>query len=354
MPFENNRFARAADVLQRGHEDGAFPAAVVEVGTAERALWRQAFGRLDYDAASPSTTETTIFELASLTKVIATTSVAIRLVEKHAIDLSDRLKRWMPEWTGKDRDAVTVRALLTHSSGLTATLPFYRDHQGRQEFQHAICTLPLEYGPDTQSIYSDLGFILLAFILEDAGRTPFETAAGDFLRTVTRQPILFKPPSLLRSSIAPTEFDPWRGRRLVGEVHDENGWALGGVSGHTGLFGTAEAVGDFARLMLRAVMSGDDRIGSKDTVRRFVTRFAGVPGSRALGWDTMLPTSSCGTKISRTSFGHTGFTGTSLWIDPERQLYVVFLTNRVNPTRENNKIQKVRPALHDAVIDAFG
>ena len=202
MPFENNRFARAADVLQRGHENGAFPAAVVEVGMAERALWRQAFGRLDDDAASPSTTEATIFELASLTKVIATTSVAIRLVERRAIDLSDRVKRWMPEWTGKDRDAVTVRALLTHSSGLTATLPFYRDHQGRQEFQHAICTLPLEYAPDTQSIYSDLGFILLAFILEDAGRTPFGTAASDFLRAITRQPILFKPPSSLRSSIA--------------------------------------------------------------------------------------------------------------------------------------------------------
>jgi CubicO group peptidase (beta-lactamase class C family) len=348
----NNGFARAADIVRRGHEDGAFPAAVVEVGSIDGVLWRQSFGRLDYDPASPPTRDDTIFELASLTKVIATSTVAARLVGKGAIDLGDRMSRWMQEWRGNDRDGVTLRALLSHSSGLTATLPFYRDYRGRQEFQHAICALPLEYPPDSQSVYSDLGFILLGFILEDAAQTPFETVVRDYLRPITSSPILFKPPISMRSSIAPTEFDPWRGRRLVGEVHDENGWALGGVAGHTGLFGNAEAVGDFARVMLRGVASGDERIGTNEIVRRFVTRVSEVPGSRALGWDTMLPTSSCGTKISRSAFGHTGFTGTSLWIDPERQVYVVFLTNRVNPTRENNKIRDVRPALHDAVIDA--
>lgn len=352
--MENKRFARAADVVQRGHEDGAFPAAVVEVGTVEDTLWREPFGRFDYDEESPPTTVGTVFELASLTKVIATTSVALRLAERGTINLDDAVKRWIPEWRGTDRDAVTLRALLTHSSGLTGWLPFFRDHRGRQEYQHAICSLPLEYPPDTQSIYSDLGFILLGFILEDAAGTPFETQVNDFLKPITPAPIMFTPPLSMRSSIAPTEFDPWRGRRLIGDVHDENGWALGGVAGHTGLFGTAEAVGHFARAMLDALATGDDRIAKKETVRKFVTRVAQVPGSRALGWDTMLPTSSCGTKMSPTSFGHTGFTGTTLWIDPVRELYVVFLTNRVNPTRENNKIQKVRPALHDAVIDAFG
>jgi CubicO group peptidase (beta-lactamase class C family) len=347
------RFAAAADLVQRAHEDGAFPAAVVEVGTSDGVLWRQAFGRLDTDAASPSTEPGTLFDLASLTKVIATASVAMRLVEQRTINLDDKVKRWIPEWRGTDREAVTLRALLTHSSGLTAWLPFYRDYKGRQEFQHAICSLPLEYRPDTQSIYSDLGFILLAFVLEDAARSPFETLAREFLQPVTASPLLFKPPSSLRRVIAPTEFDPWRGRRLVGEVHDENAWALGGVAGHAGLFGAAEAVGDFARAILRALTSGDDRIARNETVRHFVTRVSEVPGSRALGWDTMLPTSSCGTKMSPAAFGHTGFTGTSLWIDPSRQLYVVFLTNRVSPTRENNRIQKVRPALHDAVIDAL-
>jgi len=349
----NHRFAAAADLIQRAHEDGAFPAAVVEVGDSDGVMWRQPFGRLDTDPSSPATEAGTIFDLASLTKVIATTSIAMQLVEQRKINLADDVKRWIPEWRGRDREGVTLRSLLTHSSGLTAWLPFYRDYKGRQEFQHAICSLPLEYRPDTQSIYSDLGFILLGFVLEDAAQSPFETLAGEFLRPVTASPMLFKPPTSLRPFIAPTEFDPWRGRRLVGEVHDENAWALGGVAGHAGLFGTAEAVGDFGRAILHAVAKGDDRIAARGTIREFVTRVAEVPGSRALGWDTMLPTSSCGTKISPTAFGHTGFTGTSLWIDPARQLYVVFLTNRVSPTRDNNKIQKVRPALHDAVIDAL-
>jgi CubicO group peptidase (beta-lactamase class C family) len=348
-----HRFAAPARVVQRAHEDGAFPAAVVEVGNGDGMMWRQPFGRLDSDPASPATEAGTIFDLASLTKVIATTSVAMRLVEQRKITLADEVKRWIPEWRGKDRDSVTLRSLLTHSSGLTAWLPVYRDYNVRQEFPHAICSLPLEYRPDTQEIYTDLGFILLAFILEDAARSPFERLVGEFLQPVTASPMLFKPTSSFRPFIAPTEFDPWRGRRLVGEVHDENAWALGGAAGHAGLFGTAEAVGDFARAVLRAVAKGDVRIGAMDTVRQFVTRVPEVPGSRALGWDTMLPTSSCGTKLSPTAFGHTGFTGTSLWIDPARHLYVVFLTNRVSPTRDNNKIQKVRPALHDAVIDAL-
>jgi CubicO group peptidase (beta-lactamase class C family) len=161
---------------------------------------------------------------------------------------------------------------------------------------------------------------------------------------LTAAPLLFNPPSGLRASIAPTEHDPWRGRCLIGEVHDENCWALGGAAGHAGLFGTAAAVGDFARVMLGALNGSDSRLATPRTARPFVTR-AGVPGSRALGWDTMLPTSSCGTKMSASAFGHTGFTGTTLWIDPERGIYVVFLTNRVNPTRENTAIQRVRPAL---------
>jgi CubicO group peptidase (beta-lactamase class C family) len=135
-------------------------------------------------------------------------------------------------------------------------------------------------------------------------------------------------------------------------VHDENCWALGGVAGHAGLFGTAEAVGDFARTILRARRGDDDRFARRETLMTFTTR-AGVPGSRALGWDTMLPTSSCGTRMSPSAFGHTGFTGTSLWIDPEHDVYVVLLTNRVNPTRENTAIQKIRPAIHDAVMVAL-
>jgi CubicO group peptidase (beta-lactamase class C family) len=346
-------FARAADVVQGGVAARAFPASVVEVGTSREVLWRQAFGRLDYEPDSDLTRNDTIFDLASLTKVIATTSLVMRLRERGAIALTDPIRKWIPQWRGNDREHVTIRSLLTHSSGLTAWLPFYRDHTGRQEFQHAICALPLEYAPDTQAIYSDLGFILLGFILEDAGGRSFQAQAEELLSTITSAPLVFNPPAALRRSIAPTENDPWRGRRLVGEVHDENCWALGGAAGHAGLFGTAEAVGDFARAMLGALKDSDGRIAGGDTVRLFVTRAGATTGSRALGWDTMLPSSSCGTAISRSAFGHTGFTGTTLWIDPEREVYVVFLTNRVNPTRENTAIQQIRPALHDAVISAL-
>jgi CubicO group peptidase (beta-lactamase class C family) len=346
-------FSGAAGIVERGVGEHAFPAAVVEVGRRDAVLWQQPFGRLDYESDSPATRLDTIFDLASLTKVIATTSLVMRLVERRALALDDPIRQWIPEWRGTDREHVTVRSLLSHSSGLTAWLPFFRDHTGRQEFQHAICALPLEYKPDTQSIYSDLGFILLGFIIEDAGGSPFQSQAQALVAEVTDAPLLFNPPIELRPAIAPTEQDAWRGRRLVGEVHDENCWALGGASGHAGLFGTAKAVGDFARAMLGALNGTDARLATATTARVFVSR-AGVPGSRALGWDTMLPTSSCGTKMSASAFGHTGFTGTTLWIDRDREIYVVLLTNRVNPTRENTRIQQVRPALHDAVIAAFG
>jgi len=343
-------FARAADVVQRGVVKRAFPAAVVEVGTRRGVLWQQAFGRLDADPDSPPAHNGTIFDLASLTKVIATTSLVMRRVDCGTLALQHPIGKWIPEWRGKDREDVTVRSLLTHSSGLTAWLPFFRDHTGRREFQHAICSLPLEYPPDAQAIYSDLGFMLLGFIVEDAGGQSFQSQAVQLLGALTTAPVLFNPPATLRSSIAPTENDPWRGRRLVGEVHDENCWALGGAAGHSGLFGTAQAVGDVARAVLGALEGTDLRLASAHTVRLFVKRYSAATGSRALGWDTMLPTSSCGTKMSPSAFGHTGFTGTTLWIDPEREVYVVFLTNRVNPTRENTTIQEIRPALHDAVL----
>jgi CubicO group peptidase (beta-lactamase class C family) len=285
-----------------------------------------------------------------LTKVVATTSLAMKAVDEARLDLDSRLATHFPEWRGADREMVTVRDLLTHSSGLTAYLPFFRDHRGRAEFQRAICTLPLEYTPRTRSLYSDLGFILLGFLLEDCS-APSATLTAQFTALssrVTSHPLAFDPPRARRANIAPTEIDSWRGRLLVGEVHDENAWALGGAAGHAGLFGTAAAVGDFARAVLRTI-AGEAILAQPETMRMFITK-AGVPdSSRALGWDTMLPTSSCGTLFSATSIGHTGFTGTSLWIDWERDFYVVLLTNRVHPSREGQGIGELRRRVHEAI-----
>jgi CubicO group peptidase (beta-lactamase class C family) len=217
-------------------------------------------------------------------------------------------------------------------------------------YERAISAEPLEYAPRSRSVYSDLDFMLLGFIVD--GRLPLADRFALMLSQMgIVEEIQFKPPALWQARTAPTENDSWRGRLLVGEVHDENAAALGGIAGHAGLFGTAAAVGSYARHLLQ-VLDGRTGVFRRTTVEEFVTKRADVPGSsRALGWDTMLPTSSCGTKMSARAFGHTGFTGTSLWIDPEQNAYVVLLTNRVHPARSNDAIKQVRPALHDAVMD---
>jgi CubicO group peptidase (beta-lactamase class C family) len=355
-------FDHAAEILLHGILDRAFPAASVEVGRMQGPVWRRAFGALTYGPGAPQTTDDTIFDLASLTKVIATTTLAMRGSDGGLLTLDDPVRAWLPEWRGADRQAVTIRDLLSHASGLPAYLPFFRDHTGRVEFEPAICHTPLEYTPRSQAMYSDLGFMLLGFILEDArGRAartggrlePARMLAAQF-RTLssflTPDPLAFNPPRSWRKRTAPTELDQWRGRLLAGEVHDENAWALGGAAGHAGLFGNAAAVGAFARAALRTI-AGEHGLAEPSTFRDFIRRTA-IPGSsRALGWDTMLPTSSCGTRMSASAIGHTGFTGTSLWIDWEQDFYVVLLTNRVHPTRENDRLKAIRAAFHDAVVE---
>jgi serine-type D-Ala-D-Ala carboxypeptidase len=356
-------FDRAAEVLLNGVLDRAFPAASVEVGRMGGPLWRRSFGTLTYESGALDTTDDTIFDLASLTKVIATTTLVMRAVDEGVLPLDASVSECLGEWRGQDRAGVTVRDLLAHSSGLPAYLPYFRDHTGRVEFEPAICHIPLEYLPRTQSVYSDLGFMLLGFIVEDCWRgaraqgrlDPAATLAAQFRKLasfVTSEPLAFNPPRAWRDRTAPTELDSWRGRVLAGEVHDENAWALGGAAGHAGLFGTASAVGAFARAVLRTI-AGENVLARSATFREFI-QGSGVPGSsRALGWDTMRPSSSCGTRLSATAIGHTGFTGTSLWIDWEKDLYVVVLTNRVHPTRENTRLKLIRPAFHDAVVDEF-
>jgi serine-type D-Ala-D-Ala carboxypeptidase len=360
------QFDAVERIVRDAIRDHAFPGASLEIGRHDGARWNSASGRLTYDRDAPEVNSETVYDLASLTKVLSSASLAMRALDDTRIALADPVGKWLRDWRGTDREHVTIRHLLTHSSGLSAYMPFYRGCTGRIEFERAICTLPLEYAPDSQSVYSDLGFILLGFILEDSwsGVRGLAGAPGAFdpagslseqfnrIRSfMTSDRLAFNPPRAWRAECAPTELDPWRGRVLVGEVHDENCWALGGAAGHSGLFGTASAVGAFARAVLRT-LHGEPILAHTATMRDFATKRT-IPGSsRALAWDTMLPTSSCGTRMAPTAIGHTGFTGTSLWIDWERDLYVVFLTNRVYPTRENNAIRQIRPRLHDAIVES--
>jgi len=347
----SSSFTGVHTILTEAVAARAFPAATIEVGASARPVWREAFGTLTYDDGSLPTRDETIFDLASLTKVMATVPLVMRLVERGAIDLEDRVTTYLPSWRGADRDSVTIRDLLSHSSGLSAHQPFYLSLHGREAIERAICASPLEYAPRTRSIYSDLGFMLLGFILADIA--PLEVQF-DALRGQMQNPedLQFHPPALWKRRTAPTRLSEWRHRLLVGEVDDDNAWALGGAAGHAGLFGTAAGVGAFARHIMQVL---DGRVGAfqTETMRRFVARGDEVAeSSRALGWDTMLPTSSCGTRMSARAFGHTGFTGTSLWIDPEQDVYVVLLTNRVYPDASSNAIQEVRRAVHDAVMQA--
>jgi len=346
-------FRAAREVIEQAVGARAFPAASIEVGSASEILWREAFGRLTFDSAAPAARPDTVFDLASLTKVLATTPLLMQQVERGVLALDDPVAVHVPAWRGDDRASVTLRDILAHCSGLPAWRPYFRHLTGPAAYELAIGSEPLEYGAHTRSVYSDLGFMLLGFVLGRDGHS-LDRRFGTLVRQVgLAEEIQFNPPTPWRARIAPTENDPWRARVLVGEVHDENAWALGGVAGHSGLFGTAAAVGAFARHAMQ-ILSGRTGIVAQQTLEMFVAKDATVPGSsRALGWDTMLPTSSCGSRLSARAFGHTGFTGTSLWIDPERNLYVVLLTNRVHPTRKNEKIKEFRPQIHDLIMKAL-
>lgn len=347
MPFPLTRSIVDAAVAAR-----AFPAATIEVGRTSGPLWQHAFGALRYEADAPRTTVDTIFDLASLTKVIATTTLAMQHVAAGRLSLETRLGDLLPGWNDGDRASIRVRHLLDHSAGLPAHARLWEHARGRAEFEADLAALPLEAAPGARSVYSDIGFMLLGFAIEDAGGAPLADQMANLARQLDLGAVRYLPPDNWRANTAPTEFDSWRNRVLIGEVHDENCAALGGVAGHAGLFGTAAAVGAFARAVLAALPSGrDDTDFPLPLMRLFAARTDVLGSSRALGWDTMLPTSSCGTRLSSRAIGHTGFTGTSLWIDPEQDLYVVFLTNRVHPTRANEALRPIRPKVHDAVVE---
>ena len=347
-------FEKPRSILQKALADHCFPAAVAEVGNVSTVLWREALGRQTYDSNSMAIQEETIFDLASLTKILATTPLLMTYIERKSISLDRDLGSLFNDWKHSGSKPATVRDLLSHSSGLKDYLPLFQKHKGRKDFEAAICKHPLSYQPSTKSVYSDLGFILLAFLLEDLGEKSFTTQFNEIRNQLEiKGPLGFNPPQSWIKLTAPTEIDSWRGRLLKGEVHDENAWALGGAAGHSGLFGTASTVGIFARHFLK-ILEGSGGLFSDSTIRLFTGCRNEVPSSsRGLGWDTMLPTSSCGHLLSKSAFGHTGFTGTSLWIDPERSLYIVLLTNRVHPTRSNNAITKIRPAFHNSVIETI-
>lgn len=329
----------------------AFPGGVLVVGHDGALVNLRAFGRQTYDARSPAMEPSTLFDIASLTKVVATTTMAMILVDEGRLDINKPVSAFIPAFHGGAKDRVTVANLLTHSSGLDWWAPLYKDTQGQDAFVRRIAAMDLAYEPGTKSLYSDLGLILLGEILERvSGQTLDAFARERIFEPLGMKDTMYRPPRTLLGRIAPTENEPSRGRVVHGEVHDENAFALGGIAPHAGIFSTAEDLSRFAQMLLNGGVYDHHRIVSRATLARFTKR-ADIPGSsRALGWDTPSENSSAGSLFSAQSFGHTGFTGTSMWLDPTRKLFVILLTNRVHPTRDNNLIRQVRPAVADAVV----
>jgi beta-glucosidase-like glycosyl hydrolase/CubicO group peptidase (beta-lactamase class C family) len=353
--FRAGGMREADEVLDRFLSEKAFPGGVLAVGRSGALVHLHPFGRLSYDADAAAVQASTIYDLASLTKVVATTTTAMILVDEGKLPLDKPVRDFIPAFRGGDKDAVTVRHLLTHSSGVDWWAPLYKDLRTREAFLSRIVSMDLKFAPGSKSVYSDLGVLLLGEILERVAGEPLQVfVKRRVFDPLGMQDTQYRPPEALLPRIAPTEQDAWRGRVVRGEVHDENAYALGGTAPHAGLFGTAPDLARFAQMLLNGGVYDHHRIVSRETIDLF-TRRAGIPdSSRALGWDTPSEGSSGGTLLSSHAFGHTGFTGTSMWLDPERGLFIILLTNRVHPTRENNLIRQVRPAVADAVVRALG
>ena len=343
-----------ARVLDRAIADSAFPGAISVVGTRDGTLTSYAVGRIDWHADAPVPDERTLWDLASLTKVVGMTTAMMQLVEQDRVDLDAPVARYVPAFTGDGKERVTIRHLLTHSSGLPAWRPLYKEATTPDTALAILLATPLDTVPGARMVYSDLGAILLGKVVERVSGEPLDTyVARHITQPLGMTSTMYRPPASLRERVAPTEYDPWRQRHVRGEVHDENAYMLGGVSGHAGLFSTAADLSRFARMLLGGGMLDSVRILRAATIAQFtVVQDPGL-SHRALGWETPTGQNSAGHKMSARAFGHTGFTGTSLWIDPERGVFVLLLSNRVNPSRQNTRIGLVRVALADAAMAAL-
>ena len=376
--------------------DHVFPAASIAVTKAGKVLARKGFGTFryaheqcqDFDFPNTPVTPATLFDLASVTKAVATTTMAMLLYERGLLELDAPIIGTVPEFlidstgnSGPRRHEVTFRMLLAHSSGLPAYEKLFLKARSREELLAAALTVPLSADPGTLAEYSDIGFIILGLAVERLAQEKLEAfCQREIFGPLAMTNTTFNPAQDLRTKVPPTaderealcgadapvrerrKRDPqpsashpkphstFRNRIIQGEVQDENASVLGGVAGHAGLFATAEDVAKFAHAMLQ----GGSPILHPVTFSVFTRRDTTPGTSRALGWDTPSRPSQSGKYFGPNSYGHLGYTGTSLWIDPERNLFVILLTNRVNPTRENEKIRKVRPALHDAVFESLG
>ena len=357
-------------LMDAGIAGGVFPGGALLVRARGKTAHLSFHGRRSLEPPGAPVDAHTCFDLASLTKVLSTTPLVLLAVQRGCLGLDDPVHRRLEGFFGQGREAITVRMLLDHSSGLAAWRPYYETVrstdggvglttiQGRDSVRRMVAAETPEAPPGSRALYSDLGFILLDWILERVTGQPADALLAEWVaRPLSLRNLFFvdlkAPATAARAregrAFAATECCPWRGRTLIGEVHDDNAYAMGGVSGQAGLFGTVEDVAGVADTWLGSFLAASGFFASH-LVQQFWQKSA-VPGStRGLGFDTPSPhASQAGSGFGSRTVGHLGFTGTSLWIDPDRELIVVLLTNRVHPARRNEAIRQFRPVLHERV-----
>lgn len=329
--------------------DGAAPGAALAIGRNGHIAYLRGYGKLDWDPASSPVDGSSIYDVASLTKVVATTTAAMILEESGQLDIDRTVASYLPELSDPQKAGITVRQLLIHRGGFEAFSALYRTFRGRQQYLEQINSRPLKFPPGTATVYSDWDMIILQLVLERISGASLDAFVQNrILGPLGMRDTQFLPSPGLKPRIAPTERDSAGRGHIHGDVHDPNAWAMGGVAGHAGLFSTARDLTVFAQMILNGGEHNGVRLLKPATIARWTAR-QGKESSRALGWDTPAPGSSAGHYFSPRSFGHTGYTGTSIWIDPEKQLYVILLSNRVNPTSANQKIFPLRRSVADAV-----
>ena len=329
--------------------DRASPGVTIAIARYGRLVLQRGWGRQDWAPNAPAATDSTMYDMASLTKVVATTTAAMLMEEDGKLDIDRTVVSYLPEFNDPEKAPITVRMLLLHTSGMKQYQFLYREIKGREQYLQRINAKPLVHKPGEMFDYTDWNMIVMQQVVERiSGKMLDVLLAERVYGPLGMHDTQFNPAESLKPRIAPTEVQAFRGGQVWGIVHDENAWAMGGVSGHAGLFSSARDLAVFEQMLLNGGEYNGVRVLRPETIARWTTRQR-KDAARGLGWENPSPRSSAGQYFSPRSFGHTGFTGTSIWADPEKGLFVVLLTNRVDPTRDNPRVGPLRRAVADAV-----
>jgi len=346
-----NNFDNVDILIYQAIKDSVFPGAVLLISKEGKTIYENAYGNFTYDKKSQPASVSTIYDLASLTKIISTTTAAMICIDRGLFKLNDKVVKYIPQFGNHNKENISIKNLLMHNSGLPAYKRFYNFYSNADDVIKDIYNTDLVYETESKTVYSDLSMIVLQKVIEKVTGVSLDNFSKEnIFDPLNMINTMFNPPDSIKNNIAPTEFDNyWRHRQLQGEVHDETASLLNGVSGNAGLFSNVDDLSNFLTMILNKGMFNSKSIINENTVSLFTSK---QPNSeRALGWDIKSKEkSSAGKLFSPNSFGHTGYTGTSFWLDPVKKLFVIFLTNRVYPTRNNTKIIKFRPVLHDEII----